>query len=330
MHTSLVTGGAGFIGSHLARELLNKGHQVIVIDDLSGGFRENLPAECRFFKGSIVNDALISKIFEENSIDYIYHIAAFAAEGLSHFVRKFNYQNNVIGSINLINAAIKHKVKCFIFTSSIAVYGSNHPPFDEKMIPIPNDPYGITKYAIELDLKAANEQFGLNYIIFRPHNVYGERQNIHDPYRNVIGIFINQLQKGEPLSIFGNGEQSRAFTYIGDISGVIANSINIEQAINKVINIGADKTYSINIIAEKVMNEMNLKSEIKFHEARKESIHAFSNHRTAIKIFGEFDKTSLDLGLEIMCKWVRSSDYEYYSPQPEIEITKNLPKKWQK
>lgn len=189
----LVTGGAGFIGSHLTDELIKLGNKVIVLDNLSGGFIRNLNPKATFIKGSINNQKLINSIFAKYKFDYVFHLAAYAAEGLSPFIRHFNYQNNLIGSINLINASIKHHIKKFIFTSSIAVYGTNQTPMVETLTPEPEDPYGISKYAIELDLKAANKLFGLNYTIFRPHNVYGERQNHGDPYRNVLGIFINNI-----------------------------------------------------------------------------------------------------------------------------------------
>jgi len=195
--TSLVTGGAGFIGSHVARHLLKLNHQVIVLDDLSGGFKENIPQEAIFIKGSITDEALIKDTFKKYSFDYVYHLAAYAAEGLSHFIRKFNYENNLIGSINLINASVNHNIKRFIFTSSIAVYGAQELPLKESQKPQPEDPYGIAKYAVEQDLENAQKMFGLDYIIFRPHNVYGPGQNIGDKYRNVVGIFMNQLLKNE-------------------------------------------------------------------------------------------------------------------------------------
>src|SRR5690606_24729495 len=142
----------------------------------------------------------------------------YAAEGLSHFIRRFNYTNNLIGSVNLINEAIKHDIKCFVFTSSIAVYVVAEPPMVETMVPQPEDPYGVSKYSVEQDLKIAHEMFGLNYIVFRPHNVYGEHQNIGDRYRNVIGIFMNQIMQGKPLTVFGDGQQTRAFSYIDDVA----------------------------------------------------------------------------------------------------------------
>ena len=207
--TSLVTGGAGFIGSHVVDELINAGHRVVVLDDLSGGFVDNINPKAEFVQGDILDKDLIARLFSDWKFDYVFHLAAYAAEGLSHFIRRYNYQNNLTGSINLINASINHAVKCFVFTSSIAVYGKNQLPMSEETTPLPEDPYGIAKYAVELDLRAAHEMFGLNSIIFRPHNVYGERQNIGDKYRNVVGIFMNNILQDKSLPIFGDGEQTR-------------------------------------------------------------------------------------------------------------------------
>ena len=178
MKISLVTGGAGFIGAHVTNELIQLGHKVVVLDDLSGGYKENVNSEAIFIKGSVTDHKLLGNIFNEYKFDYVYHLAAYAAEGLSHFIRRFNYTNNLIGSVNLINESIKHKIKCFVFTSSINVYGAGQLPMTEDLTPIPEDPYGIAKYAVEQDLKTALDMFGLNYVIFRPHIVYGEYQNI--------------------------------------------------------------------------------------------------------------------------------------------------------
>src|SRR5690606_21361166 len=207
-------------------------HQVVVFDAMSGGCKENINRKVTFIQGSVTDVDLGRKIFEAHKFDYVFHLAAYAAEGLRHFIRHFNYQNNLVGSINLINESIKSKVKCFVFTSSIAVYGAGQLPMTEDTVPIPEDPYGISKYAVELDLKTAHEMFGLNYIVFRPHNVYGEYQNIGDPYRNVIGIFMNQLMQGKSLSVFGDGKQTRAFSYIDDVAPYIANCVNIKATEN--------------------------------------------------------------------------------------------------
>jgi len=188
MPVSLVTGGAGFIGSHVADHLLRWGHEVVVLDDLSGGFVENVPAEANFVKGSILDESVIERLFSKCAFHNVYHLAAYAAEGLSHFIKRFNYRNNLIGSVNLINSAVNYGVKCFVFTSSIAVYGTGQSPMTEEMTPVPEDSYGIAKLAVEQELRVSHEMFGLDFIIFRPHNVYGERQNIGDRYRNVVGI----------------------------------------------------------------------------------------------------------------------------------------------
>jgi len=330
MHKSLVTGGAGFIGAHVTNHLIKLGHQVVVLDDLSGGFKDNVNPNATFIEGSINDPTLISDLFQQYKFDYVYHLAAYAAEGLSHFIRRFNYNNNLIGSVNLINESIKYKVKCFVFTSSIAVYGANQLPMREELIPQPEDPYGIAKYAIEMDLKTAHEMFGLNYIVFRPHNVYGEYQNIGDRYRNVIGIFMNQLMQGKPLTIFGDGKQTRAFSYIDDVAPYIANSVNIPDAYNEVFNIGGDQDYTVNELAQVVMKEMGIEGKIAYKEARKEVMHAYSDHSKAIKVF-KLDKNkfvSLKDGISKMTSWAKEHGVRKSSKFENIEILENLPPVW--
>ena len=239
MPTALVTGAAGFIGSHVARNLLAQGFEVTALDDLSGGYLDNVPAAAKWVRASVTDPGALAALFQTEHFDYVYHLAAYAAEGLSHFIRRFNYETNLVGSINLINLSVLHDVKCFVFTSSIAVYGVNQVPMTEDLIPQPEDPYGVSKYAVELDLRAALHQFGLNHIIFRPHNVYGEHQNIGDKYRNVIGIFMNQILLGKPLTIFGDGEQTRAFSYIDDVAPTIARSVLVPEAYGEVFNVAA-------------------------------------------------------------------------------------------
>ena len=328
MIVSLVTGGAGFIGAHVTRELLALGHTVIVLDDLSGGFREYVPAEAHFVHGSITDHALLEKLFNEHKFDYVYHLAAYAAEGLSHFIRRFNYTNNLIGSVNLVNESIKHKVKCFVFTSSIAVYGAVPPPMKEDMTPVPEDPYGIAKLAVEQDLRTAHEMFGLNYIIFRPHNVYGEYQNLGDRYRNVVGIFMNQLMQEKPLTVFGDGSQTRAFSYIGDVAPYIANSVNVEKAYNEIFNIGADKEYSVNELALTTMEAMGIKGELRHLPARNEVVHAHADHSKVKRIFNIRSSTPLIQGLERMSEWAKEAGVRKSTRFKEIEILEKLPQVW--
>lgn len=328
MITSLVTGGAGFIGSHVVKHCLNMGHQVVVLDDLSGGFEDYIPEGATFIKGSITDAALVTALFEQYKFDYVYHLAAYAAEGLSHFIRRFNYNNNLIGSINLINESVKHKVKCFVFTSSIAVYGPGQLPMTEDMVPQPEDSYGIAKYAVELDLKAAHEMFGLNYIIFRPHNVYGENQNIGDKYRNVIGIFMNQIMQGLPMTIFGDGTQTRAFSYIDDVAIPISQSINIQETYNQVFNIGADKPYTVNELAHVVARHFGIEPDIKYLKARKEVLHAYSDHSKAHKIFEISNTVGLNEGIGRMAAWAKRVGARKSKEFENIEIYENLPEGW--
>lgn len=324
----MVTGGAGFIGAHVIRDCINLGHRVVVLDDLSGGFEENLPNEIIFVKGSIVDHELLAKLFEQYKFDYVYHLAAYAAEGLSHFIKRFNYNNNLIGSVNLINESVKHKVKCFVFTSSIAVYGALNPPMTEAMTPVPEDPYGIAKLAVEQDLRVTHEMFGLNYIIFRPHNVYGEFQNLGDRYRNVVGIFMNQLMQQKPLTIFGDGTQSRAFSYVGDISSHIANSVNISECYGQVINIGGDNVYSVNELAEVVMKTLGLKGEMRHLAPRNEVQHAYSDHTKAQSLFKIKSYTSLEDGLNKMSTWAKQTGIKKSKKFSNIEILEKLPPVW--
>ena len=328
--TSLVTGGAGFIGAHVCRHLLARGHRVIVIDDLSGGFRENVPTEATFIEGSIVDHELVDSLFEEHSFDHVFHLAAYAAEGLSHFIRRFNYTNNLIGSANLINASVNHDVKCFVFTSSIAVYGAGQLPMTESTVPAPEDPYGVAKYAVELDLKAAHEQFGLNSVIFRPHNVYGEYQNIGDRYRNVIGIFMNQYMTGEPFTIFGDGTQTRAFSSIDDIAPVIASAAETPSAFNQVFNIGADTPYSVNELAECVYQVMggSGKAPVRYLDARNEVLHAYSDHTKVAGVFGAQKQTTLEEGLQKMATWAKEVGARETAPFTAIEVAEGLPASW--
>jgi len=326
---ALVTGGAGFIGSHVARHCLESAQDVVVLDDLSGGFLDHVPKGATFIQGSITDHELIQRVFAKYEFDYVYHLAAYAAEGLSHFIRRFNYTNNLIGSANLINEAVKHQVKCFVFTSSIAVYGSNQLPMHEDLVPQPEDPYGIAKYAVELDLHAAHELFDLNYIIFRPHNVYGEHQNIGDRYRNVAGIFMNQIMQDQPMTIFGDGTQTRAFSYIDDVAPYITNSVNIPKAYNEVINIGADKPYAVQYLAEAVAQAFGVIPEIQYLPARSEVAHAYADHAKAHRILGQKGAVSLKEGIERMAAWARRVGARRSQEFRNIEVREKLPASWQ-
>ncbi len=329
MPQSLVTGGAGFIGSHVARHLVKAGHGVVVLDDLSGGFVDQVPSQAQFVEGSILDHELLSRLFSAHRFDYVYHLAAYAAEGLSHFIKRFNYQNNLVGSVNLINESVKNNVSCFVFTSSIAVYGALKPPMREEDAPHPEDPYGIAKLAVEQDLRATHEIFGLPYVIFRPHNVYGEHQNLGDRYRNVVGIFMNQLMQGKPLTVFGDGLQTRAFSYIDDVAPWIARSPEIPAARNEIFNIGADEEYSVKALAQATMEALGVRGELRNLPARQEVVHAWADHSKARRVFGMDSRVSLTEGLGRMAAWARTAGIRRSQRFENIEVDRGLPAIWQ-
>jgi UDP-glucose 4-epimerase len=326
----IVTGGAGFIGAHVARHLLEAGHDVVVLDDLSGGYEENVPEGATFVAGSVADAELVDELFRANEFSHVFHLAAYAAEGLSHFIRRFNYTNNVLGSINVLNAAVRAEtVERFVFASSIAVYGPAQTPMSEDVVPEPEDPYGIAKYAVELDLAAAQRMFGLDYTIFRPHNVYGELQNSADPYRNVIGIFMNQVMSGRPMTIFGDGLQTRAFTHIDDVAPIIARSIDVPEAANEVFNVGADTPYTVLDLARAVATAFGVaEPEIEFLPGRKEVVHAFSDHAKLHRVFGKEPTVPLEDGLRRMADWARETGVREPIRFESVEVLRNLPPSW--
>lgn len=329
MVKSLVTGGAGFLGSHVADELLKLGHEVMIVDDFSGGFAENIPKGARFVDLTIINAVAMNTLFDMERFDYVFHLAAYAAEGLSHHIKRFNYENNLLGSVNLINASINYGVKRFVFTSSIAVYGEPaHLPVRESDPCNPVDPYGIAKLAVEQELRASHRYFGLDYTIFRPHNVYGERQNIGDRYRNVVGIFMNQCLKGEPMTIFGDGRQTRAFSYVGDVAPVIAQSITNGHAQNEIFNLGSDLTYSVRELMVCVADSLKVDTFYKMLPARDEVSEVYASHGKVGRTLGAVASTRLPDGLERMAKWVKAHGARESSQFGNIEIVRNLPEAW--
>ena len=304
------------------------GHEVVVLDDLSGGFRENVPNGSVFVEGSILDHEMLDRLFDQYPFDYVYHLAAYAAEGLSHFIKRFNYKNNLIGSVNLINCAVNYKVKCFVFTSSIAVYGSNETPFVEDFPCFPEDSYGIAKLAVERELEISHKMFGLDYVIFRPHNVYGERQNIGDKYRNVVGIFMNQCLKGEPRTIFGAGEQRRAFTHISNVAPVIADSVNFSVHKNEIFNIGSDRDVSVRSLASIVELAMGVGVEREYLPERNEVRMAYADHSKLKSISLTTKHVSLEDGVMAMAAWVKQHGARNSREFENIEIRKNLPPSW--
>jgi len=303
--TILITGVAGLLGSRLADWLVdNTNHRLIGVDDLSGGYVDNIHNKIEFHQFDLADDGRLEKLFEYTSPDVVYHLAAYAAEGLSPFMRSFNYKNNLMSTSKVINACINFEVERLVFTSTMAVYGHGNPPFDEKDTPTPIDPYGIAKYACEMDIQVAGEQHGLDWCIIRPHNVYGEKQNIWDRYRNVLGIWMFQYMNGEPMTIFGDGEQKRAFSYMGDCLEPLYKAGFDKRASKEIINLGSSKFYTINEANEILMNIVSDGKSV-YLEPRHEVKNAHPTWEKSMRLIDYKDKTDLKTGLQAMWEWAQ-------------------------
>ncbi len=326
---ALVTGAAGFIGSHVADACLELGMEVLATDDLSAGRRENVSDDARFVQGDLRDAGFVRSLWDDGRFDHVYHLAAYAAEGLSHFIRAFNYRTNLEASVNLINQAVLHDAERFVFASSIAVYGAGQVPMTEAETPRPETPYGISKYAVELDLAAAQEAFGLDYTVFRPHNVYGERQSISDPYRNVIGIFMNALLADRPMPVFGDGLQTRAFSHVADVAPVIARAPLVGASRNETYNVGADRPATILDLAGAVARAFGAEPRVEHLPARREVVHAFADHAKVRAAFQPPEPLELAEGIARMAAWVREQGPRDPVGFPgEIEIDRDLPPAW--
>jgi len=326
----LVAGGAGFIGSHVVDELINEGNDVVILDNLCRGFLDNVNPKAEIVKGDVSDNNLILNLFDKHKFDYVFHFAAQSAIGLSNFIKRYNHNVNTMGSINLINASVIHDVKCFVFISTIGVYGSQTPPFDEeKTKPHPQDSYSISKYAIELELKTAKRMFDLDYVIFRPYNVYGERQDIGDRYRNVVGIFMRQVLENKPITLVGEGEQKFAFTYVSDISKVIAKSPFVKEAHNEIFNIGSEgEITSLKELAKIISDSMGAELNITHLPKRKEAAVAYSKIEKAKRIFNWRPTTKVKEGIKKTAEWVKKTGVRRVVELQDLEIEKNAPPSW--
>jgi UDP-glucose 4-epimerase len=326
----LITGVAGLLGSRLADWIIeNKPEvEIIGVDDMSGGYLDNVNPKVKLYRVDCKSDYL-SVIFEHNKPDYVYHFAAYAAEGLSPFIRKYNYSNNLISTANIINQSIKHEVKRLIFTSSMAVYGNGIPPFDENDLPNPIDPYGIAKYACEMDIKVAGEQHGLDWCIIRPHNVYGVKQNIWDKYRNVLGIWMYQYMNGEPMTIFGDGEQKRTFSYIDDSLEPLWKSSQQENCSKQIINLGGTKCHTINE-SNSILRSVINGGEIVYKEKRYEVKNVHPTYQKSIELLDYKDITSLYDGLTKMWEWVQNQPNRKQFIWDNYELDKGIYGFWKK
>ena len=327
----LITGVAGLIGSRMADWIIEKypEYEVVGIDNLFGGYIENINDKVVFYKRELSSDS-ITDIFDKHNFDYVFHFAAYAAEGLSPFMRRFNYSNNVLSTVNVINECVTHDVKRLIYTSSMSVYGWGEKRgeiFNEDDAPSPIDPYAISKYACEMDIRVAGEQHGLDWCIIRPHNVYGIKQNIWDKYRNVLGIWMYQTLNNKPMLIYGDGEQTRAFSYIDDCLQSFWNAATFESSSKQIINVGGLYGISINEAAE-TLCKITGYDNIVHAEERHEVKFAVPNPEKSIKLLGYEQKTSLEEGLRAMWEWAKKQPNRRQYKWENYEITKGLYSYW--
>ena len=326
-----ITGVAGFLGSHLAEKLSALGHEVIGVDNLIGGYNDNIPKNIKFYNSDCCD---LKKMNEQmKNIEVVYHCAATAHEGLSVFSPYEITKNNYLASVSVFSAAIANKVKRIIFCSSMARYGDQGTPFNENMIPKPVDPYAISKVAAENVLINLCDLNNIEWVIAVPHNIIGPRQIYDDPFRNVVSIMINRiLQKKAPI-IYGDGEQKRCFSYIDDCLSCLLPMLDQKNLNKQIINIGPDEEFvTINKIAEICSNitGSNLKSIYKKDRPR-EVKHATCSADKARKLLNYKTKTNLHDGILETFNYIKKRGPKPFNYYLKIEIDNELtPKTWSK
>lgn len=333
----LVTGSAGFIGSHIYDLLFGMGYETYGVDDLSGGFMRNVSQKKYFTKLDLRDRKKTEEYIGKLKPDIIFHLAADATEGRSQFTPFSAMDRNIVAYSNLLIPAIKHGFKKMILTSSMSVYGAQQVPFKESMAPQPEDIYGISKMSMEKTTHVLADVYGFKYVIIRPHNVYGPRQNLSDPYRNVVGIFINSLLHGKSFYIYGNGRQKRAFSYIDDVAPAMAKAVFKKECEGKTINIGSDEPVTLNKLAETVLKTFygdmkNIPRNLfpkHVSDRPREVKYAYCEHNVAEKLLGFKSEVGLSKGVKKMAEWAKS-----IGKQPFVYLTKlelehsRTPKTW--
>jgi len=331
----LVTGAAGFMGSHLVDYLLGQGHQVYGVDDMSGGFWRNIHPDSSFTKLDLRNGEATRVYVQQVKPQLLYHLAADATEGRSQFTPIQCTERNYVSYLHVLVPAIEHGLERVVMASSMSVYGAQEPPFSEEMEPEPEDVYAIAKAAMERATAILSKVHGFEYVIIRPHNVYGPRQNIADPYRNVIGIFINRLLQGRHYYIYGDGEQKRAFTYIDDFTPYIAAAGTKASCAGKVINVGPREEHTINGMSDLLLrlfyDGQEPELEPVYLPARPQEVkEAFCTVDEAERLLGYQTTVPLQEGLRRMLAWARElgpQEPRYLDDGLEL-MTGDVPATW--
>lgn len=320
------------MGSHLAEYLAKEGHEVYGIDNLSIGLMSNVPATIKFAKIDMRNTEDMQSLIAECQPELVYHLACWAHEGLSQFMPILITENNYNTFLNLIVPAINNGMKRIVVCSSMSVYGGQLPPFSEDMPRRPEDVYAVAKTAMETTTEVLADVHGFDYTIIRPHNVYGPRQMLHDPYRNVVGIFINRLLNGKPPIVYGDGEQTRAFSYIDDVTPYLAQSGFVDAAKGEIINIGPTEEYSLNTLARTVLAAFDSPLQpIHVSDRPREVKHAYCTNDKAQRLLGYTTTTNLVDGVKRMVEWAKTQGPQQFVYLDELELTgEKVPDTWKK
>ena len=330
MKKIFITGIAGFLGSHVADEFINQGYEVAGNDNLIGGYEDNVPKDAVFYPFDCRSEQ-IKKILEEFKPDILIHTAATAYEGLSVFSPSFVTSNIYEASISVFSAAISSGVQRIINCSSMARYGAIKVPFTEDMSPKPQDPYGIAKYAAEQTLECLAKVHSIEYVTLVPHNIIGPRQKYDDPYRNVASIMINRCLQGLPPIIYGDGTQTRCFSFIQDVLNCLMTACLDEAPLGQVINVGPDEeVITINELSQKICELTDFKGEPMFLPARPQEVkHAVCSSQKARKLLDYATKVNLKDGLQSMVTYIKNRGVSRFNRHMPVEIISDLtPKTW--
>ncbi len=325
----LVTGVAGFLGSHLSERLVSIGHKVVGIDNMLGGYEDNIPNNIEFHKGDCCNFEQVKSIMKD--IDVVYHCAATAHEGLSVFSPFEITKNNYLASVSIFSAAVNEKVKRIIFCSSMARYGDQVTPFTESMKPKPVDPYAISKVAAEEVLKNLCELNGIEWVIAIPHNIIGPRQKYDDPFRNVVSIMINRMLQGKAPIIYGDGEQTRCFSYIDDCLSCLIPMLDQKNLNKEIINIGPDEEFvTINKISEICSNITGVNLKPIYKKDRPQEVkHATCSADKARELLNYKTKVNLREGIQKTFEYIKNRGIRPFDYNINIEINNELtPTTW--
>ena len=325
----LVTGVAGFLGSHLSEKLVEMGHQVVGIDNMLGGYNDNVPKNIQFHEVDCCDFEKIKNLMK--GIDVVYHCAATAHEGLSVFSPFEITKNNYLASVSIFSAAVNEKVKRIIFCSSMARYGDQITPFTETMKPKPVDPYAISKVAAEEVLKNLCELNNIEWVIAIPHNIIGPRQKYDDPFRNVVSIMINRMLQGKAPIIYGDGEQTRCFSYIDDCLSCLIPMLDQKNLNKEIVNIGPDEEFvTINKIAEICSNITGVNLNPIYRKDRPQEVkHATCSADKARSLLNYKTKVSLKDGINKTFEYIKKRGVKTFDYNIKIEIDNELtPSTW--